>query len=295
MNKEKQLLKDLIEIFQNQRVAHKLDKQEIELAEQTGVLYYLSKHCMTAENLHFVLEKINQNKSILNFRLATLKKIVDDLNDHHCEFIIIKGMPFAQFAYGDYSLRTSNDIDLLVSIDSISMIKEVLTKHGFILGKYDKENNSIIEYDKMSYYYHLIHTHQLPNFIKIDQGIPISIDINYKLAIKNTDDFVQELFDERQYVMINNTPVITQTLETMLITICLHHYFDMNSPIQIYKNTHGFIRMIFEIAIFIKNNKFDYEKILYLVKKHNLESYISSILNYINLFFPIELVIPKST
>ena len=60
---------------------------------------------------------------------SALKEMEQELND--IDYVIIKGEPLSMLAYGYFGCRTSHDIDILIDRKNVSILDQILNKHGF--------------------------------------------------------------------------------------------------------------------------------------------------------------------
>lgn len=82
--------------------------------------------------------KQHYKQNTFNMLLLTseMKQISHIFNEHDIKVLFLKGPIVAQQLYGDYSLRTSSDLDFLVPIDQLEASEELLLNLGYIKEDY---------------------------------------------------------------------------------------------------------------------------------------------------------------
>ena len=189
--------------------------------------YLLSR----AKNLPVACRAIFLTNDLCNKQMySECKKLFKDLD---ClKYAVIKGIVLSNQIYGQTGFRLSQDIDILVSPEGYAEAKAVLSQNGFIQGK--MVNGKIIPYSREELIFYHAFTHQVAPFVKpSNEGIPEAINIDVNLSVLWGES--NQKIDMTEYM----THTTTMTLfdfevkklipEYEFISLCLHHYKDMNS------------------------------------------------------------------
>ncbi|KMY51902.1 nucleotidyltransferase domain-containing protein [Peribacillus loiseleuriae] len=62
---------------------------------------------------------------------AEMEKVSELLTDHHIQILFLKGPMLGSELYGDISLRTSGDLDVLVPLEKLSKVEDILIQNGY--------------------------------------------------------------------------------------------------------------------------------------------------------------------
>jgi hypothetical protein len=115
----------------------------------------------------FVINEINkyyQQNTFLMLQLSSEMGYINNLfNKNQILTLFLKGPILATELYGDISLRTSSDIDLLVQIKDLELVEELLLKDGYVKDEYIQ---SILN-DWKWRHHHFTYVHPMKN-IKIE-------------------------------------------------------------------------------------------------------------------------------
>ncbi|WP_418909838.1 nucleotidyltransferase family protein [Bacillus pinisoli] len=97
------------------------------------------KEELVPENILRSLESMYQQNTIRMLHLSGEMSIISSLfTKKNIPLIVLKGPVLAQDLYGDISLRTSSDLDVLVPIKQLECAEEILSKRGYIKNDYIK-------------------------------------------------------------------------------------------------------------------------------------------------------------
>jgi len=216
---------------------------------------------------------------MLNFltlkeRFTSCKNVFEKLSD--IPYAVIKGAVLSQAAYGDISYRSSGDIDILTSRSNVQYVKEVLKNEGFIQGKVI--DNTIVPYTRSEILYHTALSHQAAPFIKEtkSQFCPfINVDVNLdimwgEISTKTDMDYVLQNSETTNICGIQ-VKKLSPVME--FISLCLHHYKDMNS---IYLLSMGSLKLslLCDIYFYIKNNALSLMDLTETCKELNVAEYV---------------------
>lgn len=213
---------------------------------------------------------------------------------HAFPYAVIKGAVLSQDLYGNPYARFSNDLDILLRREDLDRAKEVLLNNGFVQGHV--VNNKITPFTRQELIFQTSQSHQAAPFIKRANhkfDMFINIDIN-------TSIFWGEYDGE-----CDMNPVLSETVEAELfgisfkklspemafISLCLHHYKDMNSIYLLAVN--GLNPNLFrEIDDYIRNVPIDMDKLISLCNKTEASPYVYYCLWYTHEFMQDAALLP---
>lgn len=231
-----------------------------------------------------VLLKKSINRLATQERYSAIKNVLKQIT---FEYAIIKGNILSYMAYGDSFIRSSGDIDLLVSRSNAETIKCFLLDSGFVQGKV--KQNTIYPFSRKEIIYYSSATHQSAPYIKASQSsiLPfINVDINYSVMwgeYKNDIDinYILSYVEPYDFAGITVNKLIP---EMEFIALCLHHYKDLNSIYLLSKNG---IKLCYfcDIFYYLERNLLDMSLLLSLIQTLDVGRYIYYCLYYTNLIF----------
>lgn len=67
-----------------------------------------------------------------------MERISQCFSEHHIRLLYLKGPTIGHDLYGDISLRTSGDVDILIPIDQLDLVEEILASRGYEKDDYIK-------------------------------------------------------------------------------------------------------------------------------------------------------------
>lgn len=235
------------------------------------------------DKLELILSSISVKE-----RYAHGKPLFDALHDY--PYAVIKGAVLSNQIYGSPFIRRSGDLDILIRRQELDYAKQVLLDCGFIQGRV--VNDEIVPFTRRELIFQTSQSHQVAPFVK-ETGNKFCPFINFDL---NTSIF----WGEYGHTCDMNL-VLSQTQETGLcdvsfkklssemefISLCLHHYKDMNS---IYLLATGSIKLSLFCDIFdyLKNVPVDTDKLYDLSTQLNANPYIYYCLWYTKQVFDTE-------
>lgn len=179
---------------------------------------------------------IQLSKAAVTERYQTCKPLFDTIRQ--LPHAVIKGAVLSQDAYGSPFLRKSGDIDLLISRENLDAVKSALLEHGFIQGKLVR--GSVVPFTRRELLFQTAMSHQTAPFVKETSNrlcpyanIDVNLDILWGESGQNTDmDYVLAHSAEAE---IAGVTVKRLKPEMAFLSLCLHHYKDMNSIYLLYK------------------------------------------------------------
>jgi hypothetical protein len=198
-----------------------------------------------AENIEFAFKKNTFNMLRLS---ADLEKICKLFNENDIPVLALKGPILGDDLYGDISLRTSGDIDVLVPIAQLAKVEEVLVNQGFVKDDYIKT----ILNDWKWRHHHVTYYH--PDKI-------IKIEIHWRLNPgPSKEPGFQELWKRKRKSSLTNYPVYYLSREDLFLFLVSHGA------------RHGWsrLRWLVDIKQIVKQ-KIDWILLLRLLKKYHYQ------------------------
>ena len=195
-----------------------------------GCCYLLSKSGKYASKC---MLQVVMNTVVVSQRYKACKEVFEKLGD--IPYAHIKGAALSKRIYGNPAYRMSGDIDLLVAPEYSEKVKSALLEDGFVQGKLDGDR--IVPYTRRELIYQKSFSHQLAQFIKATGSniCPfVSIDVNLDIVWGEGDfsvDMSDFAGDIRHTEGCGIYGAIVRRLRPVyeFISLCMHHYKDMNS------------------------------------------------------------------
>lgn len=182
-------------------------------------------------------------------------------------YAVIKGTVLSQDAYGSPFFRASGDIDILTSREYVDVIKIVLQKHGFIQGKVT--DNGLIPYSRKELLFQTALSHQTAPFVKEIPNplcpyvnVDVNLDIIWGESTQNTD--MEYVLSHSTETEIAGITVKRLAPEMAFLSLCLHHYKDMNSIYLLYEGSLR-LSLFCDIYYAVRNLQLDWE----LLRQHS--------------------------
>ncbi len=186
------------------------------------------------------LMDIQLTKAAIAARFQTCEPVFAKLRQ--IPYAVIKGAVLSQDAYGAPFLRKSGDIDLLTSREYVDMIKGVLLEHGFIQGRVTEEG--LIPFSRKELLFQTAMSHQTAPFVKkiFNPLCPyVNVDVNLDIlwGESNQDTNMGYVLAHTIETEIAGVSAKRLTPEMSFLSLCLHHYKDMNSLYLLYEGGLG--------------------------------------------------------
>ncbi len=223
---------------------------QLHMHRMAGAAYYVLRH-------HGLLGKLNrefrsslwavyQYNQLRNEAYANaLSMLADILKDADFTYAVLKGsVLLSMYPSG---IRTSNDVDLLVSRKDISKVVECFQAQGFVQGFI--RNEKIVEASRREIINAQLNRGEIIPFVKRVgwQGLPfLEVDINVSLDEKASGDteVIDVMLQERSSFMVNQEKnMYTLKSQDFLIHLCVHLYkeatifqwVEMGRDLSVYK------------------------------------------------------------
>jgi hypothetical protein len=214
------------------------------------------------------------------------------LNENNIKYAVIKGAVLSNAAYGTICVRQSCDIDILIESKNLDIIKSFMQKNNFIQGRI--VGNNIFPLSREEIMFQTLMTHQTAPYIKKTSNVfcPfVNVDINTDIVWGESQlhPNISNVLSQTTDVKICDQRLKKLNAELEFISLCLHHYKDMNS---IYLLTVGGIRLCLfcDIYFYLKNNFIDKQLLKEFSKLLKVDKYIHYCLYYTNLVFNDEII-----
>ncbi|MBQ8188157.1 MAG: nucleotidyltransferase family protein [Lachnospiraceae bacterium] len=233
-------------------------------------------------NTHNLLNRLNVQE-----RFRACQPLFQAFADVSLPYAVIKGAVLSATAYGNPYRRASGDIDLLLHRRHIDTAKQLLTANGFRQGHVTKDG--IQPFTRAELLFHSTASHQTAPFVKATGNrlcpyveVDVNLDILWGESDRKADmDFV---LSQTMQTTVCDTSVRKLLPEMEFISLCLHHYKDMNS---IYLLSHGSLnlRLFCDIYYYFKNGELNWDRITALCDSMGVAEYVYYCLYYTDCIF----------
>ena len=202
-------------------------------------------------------------------------------------YAVIKGAVLSESAYCDPFARSSGDIDILIRRQDADKIKSLLLSLGFIQGRVT--DNGIVPFTRREILFQTAMSHQTAPYIKQTDNrlCPyVNLDVNMDVMWGESDERV----DAGKILACNEDSSLfgitfrKLTDEAGFISLCLHHYKDMNS---LYLLSGGSLKLSLfcDIYYYLKNVHPNVQELAALCKEMNVGKYVYVCIEYTKQIF----------
>ncbi|TNJ64367.1 nucleotidyltransferase family protein [Paenibacillus hemerocallicola] len=248
---EERLILKLIKLDMTDEEVEECRRLMSEGAVDWGRMIHLAvMHKVTMIMYRNVIEKNIFNvegkwKNILNTYLAGnrirnemiyrhIYPVLSELSEIDVTCILLKGALLNHTLYDDFGLRHSNDVDLLVSEDALTVTEKIFEKHGFIQGQINWETRKLEPATRKQKAFQRMSTHELMPFIleKNESFCKfVEVDVHFDIfsrAKRMRANFpIAELFKSAKKITINgNIECYSLKPEYNLMQLASHLYQD---------------------------------------------------------------------
>lgn len=278
-------------IINSVRSLVKGEKPEIDISSllyEHKCFYLLSK----TDRANAYKTEMAMNQICISERYKVCRSIFEAFEVNEIPYAVIKGAVLSKSAYGDVKLRKSGDIDLLISRKNIDVVKKMMLDDGFVQGRVT--DNGIEPFSRRELLFQSAASHQVAPFIKKNANplcpyvnVDINMDIFWGESDRKADmDFLLSYTENEE---ICGSRIRKLTAETEFISLCLHHYKDMNS---IYLLSQGSLKLFlfYDIYFYLRNNKLSLNQLKKLCEKLAVSEYVYYCIFYANEIFQDELL-----
>jgi len=234
--------------------------------------YLLSKLPDTKYTQKLALEK-TLNRIAVKERYKYTQPLFEQLK---IPYAVIKGAVLSNTAYSDPFARSSGDIDILVRKQDTDTIKEILISLGFIQGRVT--DHGISPFSRTEILFQTLSTHQTAPYIKETKNpicpyinLDVNIDIFWGESEAKAD--MDIVLSHRELSSLFGVRFSKLSNEMEFISLCLHHYKDMNS---LYLLANGSFRLglFCDIYYYLRNAKPAPQALKELCQSLNVGRYI---------------------
>ena len=250
-----------------------------------GCYYLLSKSEKYASKR---MIQVAMNSVVVSQRYKVCKKVFEDLND--IPYAHIKGAALSERIYGNPAYRMSGDIDLLVTPEYSDKVKSVLLENRFVQGRLS--GDKIVPYSRRELIYQKSFSHQLAQFIKATGSniCPfVCVDVNLDI-VWGEGDFSIDMSDfagnmlHTEDCLINGIALRRLKPVYEFISLCMHHYKDMNS-IYLIADRGINLSEYCDIYFYLANVMPDADELAKTAAKYEVSEYIYYCAYYANEIF----------
>jgi hypothetical protein len=236
----------------------------------------------------------------LNEQKEYIKIISSELSKAGIKHVFLKGAVLSNTIFPP-GARFLSDIDILVHKNSLSKVKRILSKLGFVQGVYDYKNNTIKKFSKKKVKEFEKNKNETAPFVKmINKSFikTINVDINFSLDWRSnfSDEAVNYFLNNRKIIYIDkNYPIYSFKEEHVFIHLCNNFYKDAVLLDIITKKKVLELCKFADLYVFIQKffKKIDIKKIFNDSITYGFDKYVFFTLNYLIKVFPDLLEIKK--
>lgn len=189
--------------------------------------------------------EIDKNSVIGKIRFSEFALIRKDLEA--MPYALIKGEALSVLLYGKEARRISNDIDVLIARENISVFEDILAKNG-----YQTKQSNRSRYNRIL---SLSGSHQIGSYYKKVMGIDIIFDINFDIywgEYKGKKIHVEDMLKDVMEINIYGQMVYTLSPCFSCIQLVLHHFKEFNSIYHLVKGNAITSKKLRDIKDFFK-------------------------------------------
>jgi len=199
----------------------------------------------------FVVEGLQTLYKQNTFHMLLLSSEMEQVNQlfryHHIHMLILKGPTLGHELFGDISLRTSSDIDVLIPIEQLEKVESILLQQGYLKDDYIQT----VLNDWKWRHHHMTFTHP-------SKGTKLEVHWRLHPGPKREPDF-QELWSRKRRCNLINSPLYT-----------LHHE-DLFLYLSSHGARHGWSRLRWLLDIHqLANQELDWENVASLAKEYDI-------------------------
>ena len=209
---------------------------------------------------------------------SALKEMEEELNS--IDYVIIKGEPLSMLAYGSLGCRTSHDIDILIDRKNVSILNQILNRHGFY-----QLNRDLSRLERI----YANQAHQTFSYIKKVSNNIVVIDVNVDIFWGEYEgkriDISEFLSDKKEMNIFGFKAKVLNPMKT-LVALVLHHYKELNSLHQLSGAEHPYKAQLFNdiYYLIINNTCISPKEFIYICSVYEIIPYAYFVLYYTNKF-----------
>jgi len=235
-----------------------------------------------------MMEHIKKDIALLNIeQYMQLRPVLSQIIS---PYAVIKGEALSLLCYNKKSVRRSQDIDVLIERNNLSIIEKVLINNGFEV--LSKSSKTINRENRIIY---LSQSHQIEPYIKETKNHYVQIDLNFDIfwgeyTSKRVDmnEFLSDTIEMEIYgAKVKSLPPLKA-----MIQLILHHFKDMNSIYLLSTRKSIKFDMFKDVYYLLKNNyeAISLDKLYTISEKYEIIPYVYYILYYTGMLFDDDLL-----
>ncbi len=251
----------------------------------------LNKH-----NCPYLLKKLSvQNSGTENFlnkiavteRYKQCSELFNKFKVLNIPYAVIKGAVLSNIAYKNPFTRHSGDIDLIISRQHVDTVKKIMLDDNFVQGRVTVKG--VEPFTRKELLFQASMTHQTAPFIKETSNklcpyvnVDVNLDIMWGESERKADmEYVLRNTVDTELFGIEFKKLCT---EMEFISLCLHHYKDMNSIYLLYERGLK-LGHYCDIYYYVKNAPISLNKLKTFCDTLGVSQYVYYCLYYTNLIF----------
>lgn len=226
----------------------------------------------------FVMDSLQEKYKRNVFRMLKYAAVIDEVSklfaNNNIPLLFLKGPTLGHDLYGDISLRTSGDIDVLIPINQLKEVAQLLLKEGYIKHDYIKT----VLNDWKWRHHHIVFIHPVKK---------VALEVHWRLHPGPGKEVTfNELWEHRSKTTLTVAPVYTLDREYLFVYLITHGV------------RHGWSRFRWLLDIKqLMNQKLNWIKINHLLKrthgKHIGGQAVILVSQWLNIPIPSEIKITK--
>lgn len=213
-------------------------------------LYKKMEHVNKTYIPKFVIQKLAYLYKNNIFKMLQLTAEMDNVNkkmkEQKINFLLLKGPALAKELYGDISLRTSSDLDILVPIEKLQEVEQLLQNEGYLKHDYIR---SVLN-DWKWRHHHVTYFHPAKK---------VKLEIHWRLSPgPASEPSFNELWERKKVSELTHSPLYLLGNEDLFLFLASHGA------------RHGWSRLRWSLDIYQILEKYDFtfEKLIRISKKH---------------------------
>lgn len=221
-----------------------------------GIAFYSLKSLKDDEIIKKIdREFINSLKSVYEYNCLQTKTYINNvkyvcsiINQTKIKYSVLKGA-YLSMLYPS-GLRTSNDIDILLSENDISESSIALKSNGFLQGYV---NNGVFkEASRREIIFSKINRGETVPFVKKRGRTFIEVDLNFSLDAKpENSKLVEKIF--QNFNLLENKHIPVLNIEDFFIHLCIHLYKEASGLFWVKRSSDLLLYKFVDIYYFIEN------------------------------------------
>ncbi|WP_036711166.1 nucleotidyltransferase domain-containing protein [Paenibacillus pinihumi] len=224
-SRELELMLQLMKLYEEKEAAHQVRdwlndidwNQFVELVRHHRVFptVYAAMKKLPPELIPAdVIEAISRDCTHNTFKMlqltAELKQVAELMAGENIRMLILKGPLLAQELYGDVSMRTSKDLDVLIPVEDVDCAEAVLLQQGYVIK--DQKLRLINDWKWKDHHQSYYHPHK-----------QIQVELHWRLhPDSGPESSFEELWSRRRTSKLTGYPIYNMGKEEMMDYLITH-------------------------------------------------------------------------